>query len=218
MHTCETECACAWRWWELPGQAHRPKHSPLWATPRDHTEPGGGGLCRNNFQDERPTCLGIKLTEARSQRLPGQHQRAGMFRHKRLWQADFWLAPPSSSWAPGGGGGAGAGDRTGLGSWTQGRGDRSSRGLLLGRPGHFHRESEPGSQGVSSGGGGPKKPSTLPRFSVEQTGDREGLAESGPRALRPRDPLHPHLRRANTGHFSGAGGWTQAGPVCPHLA
>lgn len=38
------------------------------------------------------------------------------------------------------------------------------------------------------GGGGPEKPPTLPRFSVEQTGDREGLAESGPQALRPRDP------------------------------
>lgn len=141
-------CACVWWWWE--GRAWKaPRTSPRAQTLPTLGDPMGPHRARrrryvrNNFQDKRPTCLGIKLTEAGSQRLPGQHQRAGMFRYKRLWQADLWPAPPSSSWAPSGGGRAGAGARAGSGSWTPGRADRSSRGLLLGLPGLFHRESEP---------------------------------------------------------------------------
>lgn len=58
--------------------------------------------------------------------------------------------------------------------------------------GTFTGSQSLGPRESSVGGGGPEKPSTLPRFSVEQTEDREGLAESGPRALRPRDPSTPN--------------------------
>lgn len=96
-----------------------------------------------------------------------------MFCYKRLWQADLWPVPPSSSWAPGGGGGAGAGDTTVLGSWTQGRVTAHHVASFWAALGTFTGGQSLGPRESPVGGGGPEKPPTLPRFSVGQTGDRE---------------------------------------------